>query len=77
MTRTTEPETATGRPSNPTAAIDVVELAARLDDPELRIVDVRPLAAYNGWRLRNEPRGGHVPGAVAFPNAWLDTVDAP
>jgi len=77
MSRTTELETSAGGPSKPTAAIDVVELSARLDDPALTIVDVRPLAAYNGWRLRNEPRGGHLPGAVAFPIAWLDTVDAP
>jgi 3-mercaptopyruvate sulfurtransferase SseA len=36
---------------------------------------VRPLAAYNGWRLGGEPRGGHLAGAVAFPAAWLDSVD--
>jgi thiosulfate/3-mercaptopyruvate sulfurtransferase len=41
------------------------------------VVDVRTLAAYNGWRRNGEARGGHVPGAVAFPAAWLDTVDAP
>ena len=39
------------------------------------IVDVRPLAAYNGWRRNGEARGGHIPGAVAFPAAWLRTVD--
>ena len=37
----------------------------------LTIVDVRPLAAYNGWRRNGEARGGHIPGAVAFPAAWL------
>jgi len=41
------------------------------------VVDVRPLPAYNGWRTGDEPRGGHVPGAVAFPIRWLDTVDEP
>jgi thiosulfate/3-mercaptopyruvate sulfurtransferase len=51
------------------------ELQARLDDPRLTIVDIRPLAAYNGWRLGGEARGGHIPGAVAFPAAWLRTVD--
>jgi molybdopterin synthase sulfurtransferase len=51
------------------------ELRDRLDDPGITIVDVRPLAAFNGWRLEGEARGGHVPGAVAFPAAWLDSVD--
>ena len=31
--------------------ITTQELRDRLDDPSLTIVDVRPLAAYNGWRL--------------------------
>src|SRR4029079_10708955 len=47
----------------------------RIDDPGTTIVDVRPLPAYNGWRFRGEPRGGHVPGAPSFPFAWLDRVD--
>jgi thiosulfate/3-mercaptopyruvate sulfurtransferase len=51
------------------------ELQGRLDDPRLTIVDIRPLAAYNGWRLGGESRGGHIPGAVAFPVAWLRTID--
>jgi thiosulfate/3-mercaptopyruvate sulfurtransferase len=58
-------------------AIAVAELATRLDEPDLTIVDVRPMAAFNGWRLAGESRGGHIPGAVAFPLAWLTTVDAP
>ena len=57
--------------------ITTAELRGRIDDPDLTIVDVRPLAAYNGWRLEGEPRGGHIPGAKAFPAAWLKTVDAP
>ena len=51
------------------------ELHERLQHPGLTIVDVRPLAAYNGWRLHQEARGGHIPGAVAFPSAWLHSVD--
>jgi thiosulfate/3-mercaptopyruvate sulfurtransferase len=56
--------------------ISTVELHERLSDRNLTIVDVRPLSAYNGWRLNGEARGGHVPGAVAFPSAWLHSVDA-
>jgi molybdopterin synthase sulfurtransferase len=59
------------------STIDTEELRARLDDPTLTIVDVRPLAAYNGWRVGADVRGGHIPGAVAFPSAWLESVDGP
>ena len=57
--------------------ISTSELRDRLSDPNLTVVDTRPLAAYNGWRLRGEDRGGHVPGAVSFPAEWLRSVDAP
>ena len=57
--------------------ISSAELHDRLTDVTTTIVDVRPLAAYNGWRLGGEPRGGHIPGAVAFPVEWLRTVDGP
>ena len=50
-------------------------LRSRLTDPDLTIIDARPIAAYNGWRLRGEARGGHVPGATAFPAAWLTSID--
>jgi len=53
------------------------ELGARLGNATLTILDVRPIAAYNGWRLGDEARGGHVPGAASFPAAWLGSVDAP
>ena len=56
--------------------ITIGELAQRLHDQTLTIVDARQLAAYNGWRLRDEHRGGHIAGAVSFPSAWLNTVDA-
>ncbi len=56
-------------------SLSTAELHDRLDDPNLTVVDVRPLAAYNGWRLEGEPRSGHIPGAVAFPAAWLGSVD--
>ena len=51
------------------------ELRRRMDDPGLTIVDIRPLAAYNGWNLLGAARGGHIPGAVAFPSSWLDRID--
>ncbi len=57
------------------ATISTTELRRRLSDSALTVVDVRPLHAYNGWRLNGEARGGHIPGAVAFPSAWLGSVD--
>jgi 3-mercaptopyruvate sulfurtransferase SseA len=57
------------------STISTSELRDRLGDPTLTIVDVRSLIAYNGWRPNGEARGGHIPGAVAFPAAWLDSVD--
>jgi thiosulfate/3-mercaptopyruvate sulfurtransferase len=69
--------TLTQLPTSVGPTITTTELRDRLADPALSVVDARPLAAYNGWALRDEPRGGHVPGARAFPIAWLASVDAP
>jgi molybdopterin synthase sulfurtransferase len=55
--------------------IEPADLRDRLDDPGLSVVDVRPLTAFNGWRLGTESRAGHLPGAVSFPAAWLASVD--
>ncbi len=57
------------------STISTSELNDRLGDPTLTIVDVRPLVSYNGWRRNGEARGGHIPGAVSFPMAWLRSVD--
>ena len=61
--------------SVPEEVASTAELRRRLGDPELTIVDVRPLSSYNGWRASGEARGGHIPGAVAFPHVWLHSVD--
>jgi thiosulfate/3-mercaptopyruvate sulfurtransferase len=57
--------------------ISLAELRDRLNDPDLTIVDVRPLPAYNGWRTTGAPRGGHIPRAATFPSTWLGIVDDP
>jgi molybdopterin synthase sulfurtransferase len=67
----------TGSTATDTRPISTTELAQRLTDPGLVIVDIRPLTAYNGWRTGGESRGGHIPGAVSFPLDWLTTVDGP
>ena len=39
------------------------------------VIDVRPVDAYNGWKLRNEKRGGHVKGAKSLPVKWANYMD--
>lgn len=55
--------------------ITTTELAQRREEPNLIIVDIRPMNAYNGWRLRDEARSGHIRGAIACPEAL--TVNLP
>ena len=69
--------TLTQLPTAVGATITTDDLRSRLGHERLTIVDVRPIAAYNGWRLAGEARGGHIPGATAFPIAWLTSVEAP
>ncbi|MDT8436123.1 MAG: rhodanese-like domain-containing protein [Gemmatimonadota bacterium] len=51
------------------------ELRDRLGDGAAQVVDARPIDAWNGWRLRGEPRGGHIPGARALPAKWSGYLD--
>jgi len=59
------------------STISTSELSERLTDPDLVVVDVRPTAAYNGWKLQREARGGHIRGAISFPMSWTRAVTAP
>jgi thiosulfate/3-mercaptopyruvate sulfurtransferase len=68
---------AAGRRRSRSRSISTRELHRRLSEPALTILDVRPLHAYNGWRTSGAARGGHIPGAVAFPASWLVSVDEP
>jgi len=51
--------------------IDATEILERLDDPELRVVDVRGEAEFSGGQLR-AARGGHIPGAILWP--WEENL---
>lgn len=46
-----------------------------IKQPDTEVVDIRPTAAYNGWSLQGEPRGGHIPGALSFPGQWLADLE--
>lgn len=39
------------------------------------LIDIRPTDAFNGWSLREEPRGGHIPGARSLPFKWTKYMD--
>jgi thiosulfate/3-mercaptopyruvate sulfurtransferase len=49
------------------------EILERLDDPRVRLVDVRGQAEFSGEQLR-AARGGHIPGAVCWP--WEENLRA-
>ncbi len=51
------------------------EVFAAIDDPAIQIIDIRPVDAYNGWCLKNEKRGGHIPGAKSLPAHWAYYMD--
>jgi molybdopterin synthase sulfurtransferase len=40
-----------------------------------KIIDIRPVDAYNGWQLENEFRGGHIAGAKSLPSKWIKYID--
>src|SRR5271157_5153152 len=46
-----------------------------LEKPDYKIIDVRPVDAYNGWQLQNESRGGHIQGAKSVPAKWTKYLD--
>jgi len=59
----------------PFKEITTQELFSELYDDNTRIIDVRSINAYNGWRLQNEKRGGHIHGAKTLPLKWSNYID--
>lgn len=53
------------------------ELIDSIQNDDSILLDVRPIAAYNGWELRGETRGGHIKGAGSFPTSWTSYYDWP
>ncbi|MCK9422051.1 MAG: rhodanese-like domain-containing protein [Bacteroidales bacterium] len=51
------------------------ELMQLIGKQEIRIIDVRPVDAYNGWQLQNEPRGGHIKHSRSLPVKWTKYID--
>jgi thiosulfate/3-mercaptopyruvate sulfurtransferase len=50
----------------PDLRLTAEQLAARLGQPDLQLIDARDAGQYTGARRRG-PRGGHIPGAMNLP----------
>jgi len=46
-----------------------------IEKNEAKIIDVRPVDAYNGWKLNGEERGGHIKGAKSLSVKWANYMD--
>ena len=55
--------------------INTPELEKQLSNSAVSIIDCRSVDAYNGWRMQNEARGGHIPGAKSLPYKWTKYID--
>ncbi len=52
-----------------------IEVGTLLPSSQLKILDIRPVDAYNGWRLQHEKRGGHILGAKSLSAKWANYID--
>jgi thiosulfate/3-mercaptopyruvate sulfurtransferase len=50
----------------PNLRVTAEELASRLGEPDLQLIDARDEGQFTGARRRG-PRGGHIPGAINLP----------
>lgn len=60
---------------NTTENLSTQQLIDLMQTPDVRLLDIRPVEAYNGWTLNNEKRGGHIQGAKSLPSKWLQYID--
>ncbi len=58
-----------------TTHVSTNELKKLRENKNVITVDIRPVDAYNGWRLHNESRGGHIKGAKSLPMKWTTYMD--
>ncbi len=55
--------------------IKTLELKQIVQNNKSVIIDMRPVDAYNGWKLSGEIRGGHIKGAKSLPLRWTNYMD--
>ena len=51
-----------------------LKLKELISKNDYKLLDVRPSAAFNGWPLQGEKRGGHIPRATSFPVKWFNDL---
>jgi thiosulfate/3-mercaptopyruvate sulfurtransferase len=51
------------------------EIFEQLSNRDSKLIDVRPVEAYNGWKLGGELRRGHIEGARSLPVKWAQYID--
>jgi thiosulfate/3-mercaptopyruvate sulfurtransferase len=51
------------------------ELINILENRKTKILDIRSVDAYNGWKLHNEKHGGHIISAKSLPAKWIRYID--
>ena len=51
------------------------QLYQHIYTPGMVIVDIRPVEAYNGWKLQNDVKGSHIRGTRSFPVKWVSYID--
>ncbi len=61
--------------TNQVNSLNTAKLENLLDNPNIKIIDTRPVDAYNGWKLKGEKRGGHIKGARSLPTKWTKYID--
>lgn len=55
--------------------VSTKELSTSIENKDVRIIDVRSVDAYNGWKMKGEARGGHIKGAKSLPLKWTKYID--
>ncbi len=55
--------------------ISAQELLKAIENRNTKVIDVRSVNAYNGWKNSNEKRGGHIKGAKSLPVKWTNYID--
>lgn len=57
------------------STITTNELHLKIGNENIQIIDIRPVDAYNGWKQKDESRGGHIKGARSLPFKWMNYID--
>lgn len=55
--------------------VSTQQVTKLITDQETIIIDARDVDAYNGWKLKDELRGGHIKGAKSLPIKWTNYMD--